>query len=167
MILDALKKRLYNENKKAPDRWLKELPTVVWGLRTQPSRNTGASPYFIVYGAEAVLPADIAFRSPRVNNFDKDRSDESRELEVNCAEERRLDSYVRTAKYLAVLRKYYNKNVKERFFVVGDLVLKWKMSQDGMHKLSSPWEGPFEVIEVTRPTSYRLAYLDGIEVPYS
>jgi transposase InsO family protein len=61
MILDALKKRLYRENKKAPGRWLKELPAVVWGLRTQPSRNTGASPYFMVYGAEAVLPADITF----------------------------------------------------------------------------------------------------------
>jgi hypothetical protein len=29
MILDALKKRLYRENNKAPDRWLKELPAVV------------------------------------------------------------------------------------------------------------------------------------------
>jgi hypothetical protein len=41
----------------------------------------------MVYGAEAVLPADIAFRSPRVENFNKDRSDESRELEVNCFKE--------------------------------------------------------------------------------
>jgi hypothetical protein len=32
MILDALKKRLYRENKKAPGRWLKELSAVVWGL---------------------------------------------------------------------------------------------------------------------------------------
>jgi hypothetical protein len=66
MILDVLKKRLYRENDKAPRRWLKELPVVVWGLRTQPSRNTSASPYFMVYSAEAVLPTDIAFRSPRV-----------------------------------------------------------------------------------------------------
>jgi hypothetical protein len=51
--------------------------------------------------------------------------------------------------------------------VVGDLVLKWKTDQDGMHKLSSPWEGPFEVTEVTRPTSYRLAYLDGTVLPNS
>jgi hypothetical protein len=162
-----MKNKKYRENKKVPGRWLKELPAVVWGLRTQPSRNMGASHYFMVYGAEAVLPADIAFRSPRVENFDKDRSDESRELEVNCSEERRLDSCVRTTKYLAVLRKYYNKNVKERFFVVGDLVLKWKTNQYGMHKLSSPREGPYEVIEVTRPTSYRLAYLDGTELPNS
>jgi hypothetical protein len=40
----------------------------------------------MVYGTEAVLPADIAFRSPCVENFDEDRSDEARELEVNCSE---------------------------------------------------------------------------------
>jgi hypothetical protein len=41
----------------------------------------------MVYGVEAVLPVDIAFRSPRVENFDEDRSYEAHELEVNCSEE--------------------------------------------------------------------------------
>jgi hypothetical protein len=126
VILDALKKRLYKKNDKASGRRLKDLPAVVWGLRTQPSRNTGASPYFMVYGTEVVLPADITFRSPRVENFYEDRSDEAHELEVNCSEERRLDSCVRTTKYLAILRRYYNRNVKERLFMVRDFVLKWK-----------------------------------------
>jgi hypothetical protein len=92
----------------------------------------------MVYGAEVVLPADIAFRSSRIENFDDGKSDEARELEVNCSKERWLYSCVCTAKYLAVLRRYYNMNVKERLFVVGDLVLKWKTHQEGMHKLSSP-----------------------------
>jgi hypothetical protein len=92
----------------------------------------------MVYGAEAVLPADIEFRSPRVKNYNEDHVTEQHELEVNSAEERRLNSCIRTAKYLAVLRRYYNKNVKEHFFVVGDLVLKWKTSQDGVHKLATP-----------------------------
>jgi len=70
MILDALKNRLYRENDKVPGRWMKELPTVVWCLKTQPSRNMGVSLYFMVYGAEAVLPTDINFRSPRVEHFD-------------------------------------------------------------------------------------------------
>jgi hypothetical protein len=61
MILDALKKRLYRANDKHPGRWLKELPAVVWELRIQPSRNTSVSPYFMVFGSEAMLPADIAF----------------------------------------------------------------------------------------------------------
>jgi hypothetical protein len=34
MILDALKKWLYRANDKRPGRWLKELPAMVWGLRT-------------------------------------------------------------------------------------------------------------------------------------
>jgi hypothetical protein len=73
VILDALKKRMYRENDKAPGRWIKELPVVVCGLRTQPSRNTSVSPYFMVYGAQAVLPADIEFRSPRIKNYNEDQ----------------------------------------------------------------------------------------------
>jgi hypothetical protein len=67
----------------------------------------------MVYGAEAVFPADIAFRSLLIENFAEDRSDRARELEVNCSEERRLDSCVRTTKYLAVLCRYYDRDVKE------------------------------------------------------
>ena len=54
----------------------------------------------MVYGAKAVLPADIAFRLAWVENFDEDKANEVRELEVNSAEEKRLDSCVRTTKYL-------------------------------------------------------------------
>ena len=61
MILDALKKRLYQKEEKHLDKWLKELPAVVWGLCTQASRNIGVSPYFLVNDSEAILPADIAF----------------------------------------------------------------------------------------------------------
>jgi hypothetical protein len=121
----------------------------------------------MVYGAEAVLPADIEFRSPRVENYNKDQVNEQWELKVNSAEERRLDSCIRTDKYLAVLRRYYNRNVQERFFVVDDMVLKWKTSQDGVHKLVTPWEGSYIVKAVTWPTSYRLARLDDTDVPNS
>jgi len=167
MIIDALKKRLYTENDRAPGRWMKELPAMVWGLRTQASRNTGVSPYFMVYGTEAVLPSDITFGSPRVENFDQSMADNTRELEINCMEEKRLNSCLRTARYLAAIRWYHNRNVKDHSFVVGDLVLRWKTNQEGMHKLSTPWEGPFVVVEVTRPTSYRLAHPDGTRVPNS
>jgi len=124
MIIDALKKRLYTEIDRAPGWWMKELPAVVWGLQTQPSRNTGVSPYFMVYGAEAVLPLDVAFGSPRVEHFDQSSADLARELEINCTEERRLTSYLRTTKYLEAIRRYCNWNVKDRSFMVGDRVLK-------------------------------------------
>ena len=49
----------------------------------------------MVYGAEAVLPADIAFRSAQVENFDEDKANEVRELEVNSAKEKRAQ-FLRT-----------------------------------------------------------------------
>jgi hypothetical protein len=167
MVLDALKKGLYKENDKHPGRRLKELPAVVRGLRTQPSRNTGVSPYFMIFGSEAVLPANIAFRLSRVENHDEKKSDEGREFEINCVKEQRLNTCTRMAKYLEGLRRYYNRDVKDMFFMVGDLVLRRKQKTKGLHKLSSHWEGPYMLKAVTRPTSYRLCDLDGVDVPNS
>jgi hypothetical protein len=74
MILDALKKRPYQKDEKHLGKWLKELPVVVYGLWTQTSRNTGVSPYYLVYGSEAILPANIAFRVLRVENLSEEQS---------------------------------------------------------------------------------------------
>ena len=40
-VLDGLKKRLYDANSKKGGKWIQELPHVIWGLRTQPSKATG------------------------------------------------------------------------------------------------------------------------------
>ena len=71
---------------------MKKLLVVVWGLRTQTSLNTGVSPYFMVYGTEAVLPSDVVFGLPRIEHFDQSSADLARELEMNCTEEKRLTS---------------------------------------------------------------------------
>jgi transposase InsO family protein len=65
MLLQGLKPRIYNDLNKFGKRWMKELPSVVWSLRTMPSRATGFSPFFLVYGAEAILPTDLEYGSPR------------------------------------------------------------------------------------------------------
>jgi hypothetical protein len=59
MVLDALKKRLHDAANSKGGKWIKELPNALWGLRTQPSKPTGQSPYFLVYGSEAILLADV------------------------------------------------------------------------------------------------------------
>ena len=119
----------------------------------------------MVYGSEAILSANIAVRSPRVENYDEEQAAAVRTEDVDRTEEECLITYVRTAKYLEGLRRYYNRNIKGRSFNVGDLVLRKKQKTEGMHKLSSPWEGPYVVKEVTRPGSYRLCELDGLDVP--
>jgi hypothetical protein len=59
MVLDALEKRLHDAANSKGGKWIKELPNALWGLCTQSSKPTGQSPYFLVYGSEAILPADV------------------------------------------------------------------------------------------------------------
>jgi hypothetical protein len=59
LILDGLKKRLYDENSKKGGKWINEISSVVWELRTQPSKVTGQSHFFLVYRSQAILPADV------------------------------------------------------------------------------------------------------------
>jgi hypothetical protein len=65
MILQGLKPRIYNDLNKFGKQWMKELPSVVWSLRTTPSQATGFSLFFLVYGAEAILPTDLEYGSLR------------------------------------------------------------------------------------------------------
>jgi hypothetical protein len=55
-ILKGLKTRTYDGLKKHDKKWLDELPCALWGNRTSPNRATGETSFFMVYGAEAVLP---------------------------------------------------------------------------------------------------------------
>ena len=70
MILQGLKPRIYDDLNKFGQRWIKELPLVVWSLRTTPSRAMGFSPFFLVYGAEAILPTDLEYGSSRTKAYD-------------------------------------------------------------------------------------------------
>ena len=161
------KKILYKKDEKHPGRWLKELLAVVWGLWTHTSSNTTISPYYLVYGSEVVLLADIGFHAPRVENFNEEQSVIARQEDIDRWEEKCLVTCVCMAKYLEGMWRYYNHNIHQRFFMVGYLVLCQKQKTDGLHKLSSHWEGSFIVKDVTRPGSYWLYDSEGIDIPNS
>jgi hypothetical protein len=48
---------------------------------------------------------------------------------------------------------------------VRDLVLWQVLNQEGIHKFSPSWEGPFKVTEACRPRSARLATNEGVPLP--
>jgi hypothetical protein len=59
LVLAGFKPRLYEDLKGYGSKWIDELPKISLGLHTQVSRATGFSPFFLVYGSEAMLPADL------------------------------------------------------------------------------------------------------------
>jgi transposase InsO family protein len=58
-ILKGPKTRTYDGFKKHGKKWIDELPCALWGNRTSPSRAMRETPFFMVYGAEAVLPPEV------------------------------------------------------------------------------------------------------------
>ena len=96
---------------------------MVWGLRTQPSKATGQSPFFLTYVSEAILPAYIMWKSLRVESYQEGEADEARQLELDSVEEARINALTQSARYLQSVRRYHDRNVQQRSFNVGDLVL--------------------------------------------
>jgi hypothetical protein len=46
--------------------WHEKLLLALWGYRTSVRTPTGATPYSLVYGMEAILPIELKVRSARV-----------------------------------------------------------------------------------------------------
>jgi hypothetical protein len=55
--------------------------------------------------------------------------------------------------------------VVRRELNIGDLVLKKDIRTREKHKSSSPWEGPFIIVDVAAPGAYVLAEVDGAMLP--
>ena len=80
---------------------------------------------------------------------------------MEVLEEARLTTLLRSARYQQTLRRYHERRIRERTLQVGDLVLRQVMSTIYKHKLSPPWEGPYNIAEVIRPGTYKLKDSDG------
>src|SRR5438105_402050 len=162
MVLQGVKSRVFNRLKPYAGKWARELPSVLWALRTSPSQATGESPFFLTYGSEAVLPTELEVGSPRVRNFNEKQSEDSRLVNLDQLEEARDITAIQSAIYLQGLRRYHDRNVRGRAFSIGDLVLR--KVQKRTHKLSAIWEGSYIVAEITRPRAYKLKNRDGTPI---
>jgi transposase InsO family protein len=125
MILEALRKKVFDKSEKLVGKWIRELPYVVWSLRTQPSRALhGNTPFFMVYGSEAVLPADLIFETPRLTFESIAEAEATRMEDIDVLKEERLNTVIQSARYQQTLRRYHDKAVRHQSFAVGDLVLR-------------------------------------------
>jgi hypothetical protein len=69
-----------------------------------------------------------------------------------------------SARYQQALRRYQARKVRRRDFNEGDLVLRLRQDNRGRHKLSRPWEGPYVVVKILKPGTYKLANEDSEEL---
>jgi hypothetical protein len=76
------------------------------------SRATGFSPFLLVYGAEAVLPIDLEYSSPRTKAYDDRSNQTSREDSLDQLEEARDATLLHSERYQQSLRRYHARGVR-------------------------------------------------------
>jgi hypothetical protein len=99
MVLQGIKDRIFDDASQYATRWLVELPHVIWGLRTQVSSATGYSPFFLVYGSEVVLPTDLAFGAPRIQQYEEGTTEETRKVDLDSIEEHHVAALMRHTRH--------------------------------------------------------------------
>ncbi|XP_057770917.1 uncharacterized protein LOC130990706 [Salvia miltiorrhiza] len=143
-ICEGIKKRLNQSRGK----WVEELDTVLWAYRTSPKTATDEAPFTLVYGSNAVIPAEARLESYRIIAYDTEHNADLRRTELDLVEAQREEAQIRAAKYKGVIKAGYDKRVRARKLVKGDLVLKRADALRAVGKFEANWEGPFIVTEV-------------------
>ncbi|XP_074337346.1 uncharacterized protein LOC141674539 [Apium graveolens] len=117
-------------------------------------------------GLETVSPIEVSLNSPRVEYFDAEASREGIQLHNILMEEVRDEASKRVLQQQARTTAYFNKKVKVKQFLVGDLVLRESAASQPTitGKFKTPWKGPYQVTGVIAPGTYRLSTLDGTPI---
>jgi hypothetical protein len=93
LICNEIKKRPLAPLEKAKHAWVDELPFVLWSLRTQ------ETPFFLVHGAEAVLPIEITHEAQRIAAYDETTSMEALQDDVDALDGARDVALTRATQY--------------------------------------------------------------------
>ncbi|KAL0404026.1 UNVERIFIED_CONTAM: hypothetical protein Sradi_2043400 [Sesamum radiatum] len=68
ILIQRIKRRL----ERVGGNWAEELISVLWAYRATSRGSTGETPFSLVYGTEAIIPAELGIPSHRVINFSEE-----------------------------------------------------------------------------------------------
>ncbi|GAV73970.1 hypothetical protein CFOL_v3_17453 [Cephalotus follicularis] len=105
---------------------------------------------------------EIGVQSPRVVHFSEENNEEGLRNLLDLVDELRDKAAIKVTTYQQRVSRYYNKRVKPRPLMEGDLVLRNSAITDPTStrgKLAPNWEGPYKVKRVLRPGIFKLETL--------
>ncbi|KAL0462545.1 UNVERIFIED_CONTAM: hypothetical protein Slati_0142100 [Sesamum latifolium] len=157
ILVQGIKRRL----ERVGGNWAEELTSVLWAYRTTPKGSTGETPFSLVCGTEAIIPAELGMPSNRVMNFSEECNENLLRENLDLIEELREKAFLRIQRYKNIMINSYNKRVKSRNFQVGDLVLRRVDALKPIGKLDPTWEGPYKVTSIIGKGAYELEDPEG------
>ena len=155
--------------------WVRNLPTVLFADRTSVHQPTGRSPFWVVYGREAVLPIELKFRTWRILEWEKVQS----RAELLALRTRQLMGRDEDLEEVRLRKQRKRMEGKEAFdqtrqirhaeIKEEDLVLKHdsiaEIDMSRSRKLSYKWLGPYKVRKaIPDKGTYLLEEFDGTQL---
>ncbi|KAL0445059.1 UNVERIFIED_CONTAM: hypothetical protein Slati_2228600 [Sesamum latifolium] len=125
-------------------------------VEDNPRGSTGETPFSLVYGTEAIIPAELGMPSHRIMNFSEECNENLLRENLDLIEELKEKVFLCIQRYKNIMINSYNKRVKSRSFQVGDLVLQRVDALKPIGKLDPTWEGPYKVTSVIGKGAYEL-----------
>ncbi|KAL0434465.1 UNVERIFIED_CONTAM: hypothetical protein Slati_2780800 [Sesamum latifolium] len=107
ILVQGIKRRL----ERVGENWTEEITSVLWAYRTTPRGSTEKSPFSLVYGTEAIIPAELGMPSHRIMNFSENNRDLLRE-NLDLIEELREKAFIHMQRYKNTMINAYNKRVR-------------------------------------------------------
>ncbi|KAL2933495.1 Transposon Tf2-11 polyprotein [Bienertia sinuspersici] len=169
-ILNSLQKRL--EDKKG--KWLFELHSTLWSLKTTQRESTWQTPFRLVYGTEALMPVKMGSTSLRVQMYHGAENDRVLVERLDLVEEVREQAALRMQAYLGKVVIHYNRQVEEvreqaalrMQAYLGKVVIHYNRRKARIHgKLSATCEGPYQIYDEVQPETYKMMDLEGVMLP--
>jgi hypothetical protein len=164
VIVAGLKRRL----EAAKGRWADELLSVLWAFRKTPRRSTGATPYSLAFGTEAIIPLEVNFPTHAAVQLHNGENDAALEANLDFVDERREVALIHLANYQNILSRHRRKIMSPRELNIGDLVLRKAMGtavnpREG--KIGPNWEGSYKITATSPTGAYYLENAEGVQIP--
>ncbi|XP_060210725.1 uncharacterized protein LOC132637687 [Lycium barbarum] len=172
-VVDAANKNIKRISRKMIDihkDWHEQLPYAMLGYGTTVRTSTGATLYLLVYGTEAVIPADVKIHSLRIIQKAELNNEEwvrARYEQLALIDEKRMIDICHGQLYRQRMARAFNKNVRTRLFQIGKLVLHriFQHQDEDKGKFAPNWQGPYVVQKVLSGGAVVLTEMEGQEWP--
>ncbi|XP_070009794.1 uncharacterized protein [Nicotiana sylvestris] len=146
--------------------WHEKLLFALLGYRTTVRTSVGATPYLLVNGIEAIMPAEVEIPSLRIIVEDEVEDSEwvkTRLEQFTSIDEKRMAAVCHGQLYQQRMARAYNKKVWPRNFEVGQLVLRCILPhhKEAKGKFAPNWKGPYIIRKLLPKGALYLGDIEG------
>ena len=160
-LIQRLQRITAEEGNRRKD-WDVHLRQALFAFHAHTNRRQGATPFFLQYGVEPMLPTTSVAVTP-ITRLERAEASETRKQYVQDLQQHRTEA---AEKYKAALEKPVSTQDDSTFvqtpIIPGDLVMRRPINRKS--KLHPKWDGPFIVLASTDTDVYQLGTANGYTI---